>query len=159
MFDRKHQELITALIVTSLMFVLVVGLNTKAFAEDYDLATVGDVSCGAEGKKTLNAIGKTNPDFTVFLGDLAYKKNSLKCFSDATKSAGIKKTGCVIGNNDDRSSSATKAALKFCSLPTSGYKSLNFKGDLYILMNSEKSFKKDSSQYKFVLSTLKSDAA
>ena len=52
---------------------------------------VGDVSCGAEGKKTLNAIGKTNPDFTVFLGDLAYKKNSLKCFSDATKSAGNQK--------------------------------------------------------------------
>ena len=159
MFDRKHRELITTLIVTSLMFVLIVGLNTKAFAENYDLAAVGDVSCGPEGKKTLNAIGKTNPDFTVFLGDLAYKKNSLKCFSDATKSAGIKKTGCVIGNNDDRSSSATKAALKFCSLPTSGYKSLNFKGDLYILMDSEKSFKNDSSQYKFVLSTLKSDAA
>ena len=73
--------------------------------------TVGDVSCGAEGKKTLNAIGKTNPDFTVFLGDLAYKKNSLKCFSHATKSEGIKKTGCVIGNNDDRSSSATKGCL------------------------------------------------
>ncbi|MGA9942233.1 MAG: metallophosphoesterase, partial [Nitrososphaeraceae archaeon] len=127
--------------------------------EDYDLAAVGDVSCGAEGKKTLNAIGKTNPEFTIVLGDLAYKKNSPKCFSDATKSAGIKKTGCVIGNNDDRTSSATKAALKFCSLPTSGYKSLKFKGDLYILMNSEKSFKKDSSQYNFVLSELKSDAA
>jgi predicted phosphodiesterase len=159
MFDSKHRELITTLIVISLMLFLVIGLNTKAFAEDYDLAAVGDVSCGAEGKKTLNAIGKTNPDFTIVLGDLAYKKNSPKCFSDATKSAGIKKTGCVIGNNDDRTSSATKAALKFCSLPTSGYKSLKFKGDLYILMNSEKSFKKDSSQYNFVLSELKSDAA
>jgi predicted phosphodiesterase len=159
MFDSKHRELITTLIVISLMLFLVIGLNTKAFAEDYDLAAVGDVSCGAEGKKTLNAIGKTNPDFTIVLGDLAYKKNSPKCFSDATKSAGIKKTGCVIGNNDDRTSSATKAALKFCSLPTSGYKSLKFKGDLYILVNSEKSFKKDSSQYNFVLSELKSDAA
>ena len=159
MFDSKHRELITILIVISLMLFLVVGLNTKAFAEDYDLADVGDVSCGAEGKKTLNAIGKTNPDFTIVLGDLAYKKNSPKCFSDATKSAGIKKTACVIGNNDDRTPSATKAALKFCSLPTSGYKSLKFKGDLYILMNSEKSFKKDSSQYNFVLSELKSDTA
>jgi phosphodiesterase/alkaline phosphatase D-like protein len=99
MFDSKHRELITILIVISLMLFLVVGLNTKAFAEDYDLAAVGDVSCGAEGKKTLNAIGKTNPDFTIVLGDLAYKKNSPKCFSDATKSSGIKKTGCVIGNN------------------------------------------------------------
>jgi len=59
------------------MFVLVMDLNTKAFAENYDLAAVGDVSCGPEGKKTLNAIGKTNPDFTVFLGDLAYKKKSV----------------------------------------------------------------------------------
>jgi predicted phosphodiesterase len=142
------------------MFILLlVGLNTRAFAEDYDLAAVGDVSCGTEGKKTLNVIGKTNPDFSLFLGDLAYKKNSVKCFIDATKSAGIKKTGCVIGNNDDQSSSSTKAALKFCNLPKSGYKSLNFKGDLYILMDSEKSFKKDSSQYKFVASALKSDAA
>ena len=47
--------------------------------------------CGAEGKKTLNAIGKTNPDFTIVLGDLAYKKNSPKCFSDATSSQKTKK--------------------------------------------------------------------
>ena len=38
MFDSKHRELITILIVISLMLFLVVGLNTKAFAEDYDLA-------------------------------------------------------------------------------------------------------------------------
>jgi phosphodiesterase/alkaline phosphatase D-like protein len=94
MFVRDTQEsfLITTLLVTTIMFILLlVGLNTRAFAEDYDLAAVGDVSCGAEGKKTLNAIGKTNPDFSLFLGDLAYKKNSIKCFIDATKSAGIKK--------------------------------------------------------------------
>jgi len=162
MFVRDTQEsiLITTLLVTSLMFILLlIGLNTRAFAEDYNLAAVGDVSCGVEGKKTLNAIGKTNPEFALFLGDLSYKKNSVKCFFDATKSSGIKTTACVIGNNDDRSSTATKAALKFCNLPKSGYKSLSFKGDLYIFMNSEISFKKDSSQYKFILSALKSDAA
>lgn len=148
------------LLVIALTFVLLLSvLSTRVFAEDYDLAAVGDVSCGTEGKKTLNAIGKTNPDFALFLGDFSYKKNSVKCFIDATKSAGIKTVGCVIGNNDDRSSSATKAALKFCNLPNSGYKSLKFKGDLYIFMNSENSFKKDSSQYKFVLSALKSDTA
>ncbi len=143
------------------MFLLLLagGISTNVFAENYDLAAVGDVSCGAEGKKTLDSIGKTNPDFVLFLGDLAYKKNSLKCFTDATKSAGLKAIGCVIGNNDDRSSSATKAALKFCNLPKPGYKTQSFKGDLYIFMDSEKNFKQDSPQYKFVQSALQSDAA
>jgi predicted phosphodiesterase len=142
-----------------LLLLLTGGISTKVFAEDYDLAAVGDISCGSEGKKTLGAIAKTNPDFVVFLGDLAYKKDSLKCFSNTIKSLGIKSTGCVIGNNDDRSSSASKAALKFCSLPKSGHKIQSFKGDLYIFMDSEKNFKQDSSQYKFVLSALQSDAA
>lgn len=147
-------------VTTSLTVILIVaGISTKVFAEDYDLAAVGDLGCGTEGKKTLKAIGKTSPELTLVLGDLSYKKDSIKCFVDATKAAGIKTTGCVVGNNDDRSSSATKAALKFCSLPKSGYKSLMIKGDLYIFMNSEANFKKDSPQYKFVLSALQSQSA
>jgi predicted phosphodiesterase len=147
-------------VTTSLTVILIVaGVSTKVFAEDYDLAGVGDLGCGTEGKKTLKAIGKTSPELTLILGDLSYKKDSIKCFVDATKTAGIKTTGCVVGNNDDRSSSATKAALKFCSLPKSGYKSLMIKGDLYIFMNSEANFKRDSPQYKFVLSALQSQSA
>lgn len=64
-----------------------------------------------------------------------------------------------MGNHDDESPGAKSETLKFCNLPSTGYKSLKFKGDFYILMNSEESFKKGSPQYKLVLSALQSQAA
>lgn len=65
------------LIISPVMvIVLLAGVGTRAFGENYDLAAVGDLSCSTDGKKTLKAIGKTGPDLTLILGDLSYKKES-----------------------------------------------------------------------------------
>lgn len=144
----KNKIIYYSLISVSIFFTISASTFFNTFAQsrnkNFNIAAVGDISCGSNGKNTINTISNNKPNLTIFLGDLAYTKN-IKCFFNLTQNLESKSTNpqalAVIGNHDIDEDSGDKNTKKLLIdhylIPTTGYYSKTFDNGkiLFVAMN------------------------
>lgn len=135
-------------------------LGYMGIVQGIQIGAVGDISCGSDGRNTIDNIDSHNPQLVLFLGDLSYEDNQ-DCFFNYTED--LEKNSKVvvaIGNHDLKSFDELS---KHYGIPAKGYYTFEFKGNddvpgLILVMNSERNFKMGSAQYEFIKNELENSS-
>ncbi|HEY7111174.1 MAG TPA: metallophosphoesterase [Nitrososphaeraceae archaeon] len=122
---------------------------------DFSLIAAGDWGCDEKAQRTVMNIQNKKPDLVLALGDLSYQKHA-DCWFDMMGPL-LNKTKIAIGDHEYhfKNSSRFKQYVDKFHL-VNQYYSFNYENIHFLGMSAEIPFDKNSKQYKFVESDLKS---
>jgi len=107
--------------------------------------------CNSNSKATANKIDVKNPELILGVGDYSYQPTAT-CWFNIIKNID-ENVKIAFGNHEGPDEGKSSYMKKFGLSKT--YYSFNYQNIHILVMDSETSFKKGSSQYKFVDSDLK----
>ena len=140
-------------ITTGIISFSIIAINFQmVHAQSFTISAVGDWGCNSDTTGTVNNIKGKNPAAVLALGDFSYTPTA-KCWLNTIKPI-QKVTRINIGNHEDTEKKGLSQYMKAFAL-SKQYYSFDIKSVHVLAMATEISFKKGSSQFKFVENDLK----